>query len=90
MYVINIYRFVIEHCLKCYGDRLDDNIDPSDKTGEDSYSRYYYNVCNIIIIYLVEVYYELSEDKVCQFYAELLLRPAGKVSKSFYFLCSFC
>ena len=29
-----------------------------------------------------EVYYELSEDKVCQFYAELLLRPAGKVSHS--------
>jgi sister chromatid cohesion protein DCC1 len=27
------------------------------------------------------VYYELSEEKVCQFYAELLLRPAGKVSK---------
>ncbi len=28
------------------------------------------------------VYYELSEIKVCQFYAELLLRPAGKVSES--------
>ena len=27
-----------------------------------------------------EVYYELSEEKVCQFYAELLLRPAGKVN----------
>lgn len=25
-----------------------------------------------------EVYYELSEARVCQFYAELLLRPAGK------------
>ena len=31
-------------------------------------------------IYPAEEYYELSEDKVCQFYAELLLRPAGKVS----------
>ena len=29
-----------------------------------------------------EEYYELSEDKVCQFYAELLLRPAGKVIKA--------
>ncbi len=29
---------------------------------------------------LAEVYYELSEEKVCQFYAELLLRAAGKVS----------
>lgn len=30
-----------------------------------------------------EVYYELSELKVCQFYAELLLRPAGKVGVPF-------
>lgn len=26
-----------------------------------------------------EVYYELLGERVCQFYAELLLRPAGKV-----------
>ena len=49
---------------------------------------YVYNICSIIILYLTEVYYELLEDKVCQFYAELLLRPAGKVSKSCCFSCA--
>ena len=28
------------------------------------------------------VTYELMEDKVCQFFAELLLRPAGRVSEN--------
>ena len=35
-----------------------------------------YSVCDSA----AETYYELLEERVCQFFAELLLRPAGKVS----------
>ncbi|XP_028417058.1 sister chromatid cohesion protein DCC1-like [Dendronephthya gigantea] len=49
-------RFVISHCLKCYGEVV------SMETEEGN----------------EETYYKLSEAKVCTFYAEFLLRPAGR------------
>ena len=41
---------------------------------------------NCVCLLPAEVYYDLSEEKVCQFYAELLLRPAGKVQLSCQYL----
>ena len=44
------------------------------------------HVCVVSLPFLslasAEVYYELSVEKVCQFYAVLLLRQAGKVGRS--------
>ncbi|KAJ7373842.1 Sister chromatid cohesion protein DCC1 [Desmophyllum pertusum] len=49
-------RNILEHCLNCYGEVTDMDIDSGD---------------NII-------HYKLSEDKICRFYAEYLLRKAGR------------
>ena len=49
-------RFVIAHCLQCYGEVV------SMEMEQDS----------------EETYYKLSEAKICTFYAEFLLRPAGR------------
>ncbi|CAI7999148.1 Sister chromatid cohesion protein DCC1 [Geodia barretti] len=52
-------RFVIKHCLDCYGTKI---------SREDNSE--------------ADTYYELSVEKVCQFYAVLLLRQAGKFNYS--------
>ena len=39
--------------------------------------------CCLSELAAADVYFELSEEKVCQFFAELLLRPAGKVCRMF-------
>ncbi|XP_046856885.1 sister chromatid cohesion protein DCC1-like isoform X2 [Xenia sp. Carnegie-2017] len=49
-------RFVISHCLQCYGEPL--SMETDEAVGE--------------------VYYKLSEAKICSFFAEFLLRPAGR------------
>ena len=81
---------MIEHSLKCYGDRLDNNDNSSDETGLQAITQNlimnYVHTCAHGVCLSTEVYYELSEDKVCQFYAELLLRPAGKVRKTFVYV----
>jgi hypothetical protein len=51
-------RFVIKHCLDCYGTKISREDDSE-----------------------ADTYYELSVEKVCQFFAVLLLRQAGKVSQ---------
>ena len=79
--LVNYCRFIIEHCLKCYGDKLDhDDI----ATGIPPYNISMSINIDFHVFTDTEEYYELSEDKVCQFYAELLLRPAGKVIFYFY------
>jgi len=49
-------RNILEHCLNCYGEVKEMDIDSGDSI----------------------IHYRLSEDKICRFYAEYLLRQAGR------------
>jgi len=53
-------RNILEHCLNCYGEVKEMDIDSGDSI----------------------IHYRLSEDKICRFYAEYLLRQAGRVITS--------
>lgn len=85
---------MIEHCLKCYGEEVCSGED------EDTGSEGTITTCthtHTTYSYCAEAYYSLSEEKICQFYAVLLLRQAGKVSSyiALYFVqeidvCSQC
>ena len=72
-------RFAIEHCLKHYGNVITSDAATAENGMCMALITTEFIAESIMRISLYLVYYELSEEKVCQFYAELLLRPAGKV-----------
>ena len=100
-FFLNDFRFAIEHCISCYGDRLEEDMtDGKDAgmyichTSTCMHSTHTSSIwtsccmclmagdwkCYFVCVCLAEVYYAMSELKVCQFYAELLLRPAETVT----------
>ncbi|KAK3092052.1 hypothetical protein FSP39_024775 [Pinctada imbricata] len=65
-------RSVLEHVVHCYGD----SIKPANKTDEEEEQM---EIDRITHRYVVDTkFYNLNEDKICRFFAELVLRHAGK------------
>ena len=71
---------MIEHCLKCYGEECSGEDEDTGSEGTIITRTRTRTYIHTTYSYCTEAYYNLSEEKICQFYAVLLLRQAGKVS----------
>jgi hypothetical protein len=93
--IIFVRRFVISHCLQCYGEAVSMETEQGQWRAVCScrfeFLTVLINFVKSSLFYFCtdngETYYKLSEAKVCVFFAEFLLRPAGRVGILLIFMC---